>query len=60
LPSRVSGIAANLGADFHSRLVQLGFDLFLQHHFAIGQDLLNVRTQLARLGIDDLQFFLDA
>ena len=60
LPSRVSGIAANLGADFHNRLVQLRFDLLLYNDFTVGENLLNVRTQFARLGIDELQFFLDA
>ncbi len=59
LPSRVSGIAANPGADFHNRLVHFRFDLFLQDHFTVGENLLDVRTQFARLGIDELQFFLD-
>ena len=40
--------------------MQLRFDLLLQNDFTVGENLLDVRTQFARLGIDDLQFFLDA
>src|ERR1051325_2287765 len=60
LPSRIARIAADLGADFHNRLMELGFDLLLQYHSAVGKNLLDVRTQFPRLRIDDLQFFLDS
>ena len=40
--------------------MHLRFDVLLQKHFAAGQDLLNVRTQLARFRIDDLKFLLDS
>ena len=57
--SRVTGILANVSADFHNRLVQLWFDLLFQNNFAVGENLLDMRTQFARLGIDDLQLFLN-
>ena len=50
---------ANLGAELDHRLVHLGFDLLLEHHLAAFENLLNVRTQLARLRIDDGKFLLD-
>ena len=53
-------VAANLCAEFHHRLVHLGFDALLQNHFAAIQNLLDVRPQFARLRIDDLEFLLDA
>ena len=53
-------IAANLGAQLDDRLMHLRFDVLLQKHFAVGQDLLDMRTQLARLRIDDLKFLFDA
>jgi hypothetical protein len=56
----ITRVAANVGIQFHDRLVQLGFDAFLQDHSAIGKELLDVRTQFARLRIDDLEFFLNA
>ena len=40
--------------------MHLGFDLLFQHDFAAFEDLLNVRTELARFRIDDLKFLLDA
>jgi hypothetical protein len=39
--------------------VHLGLDLFLQGHGAFTEDLLDVRTQLARFRIDDLKFLFD-
>jgi len=38
----------------------LGLDLFLERNFAVFQNFVNVRAQLARLRIDDGEFFLDA
>jgi hypothetical protein len=55
----ITRVAANLGAQFYDRLVQLGFDAVLQNHFAVRQNLLDMRPQLPRLRIDDLKFFLD-
>ncbi len=55
----ITSVAANLGVQFHDRLVQLGFGALLQNQFAVGQNLLDVRTQLARFRIDDLEFFFD-
>src|SRR5205823_7556185 len=51
---------ADLGAEFHHRLMHLGLDVLFQNHFAAGKNLLNVRTQLARLRIDDLEFLFDS
>src|SRR5262249_17397776 len=51
LPSRVSSIAANLGANFHNRLVQLRFDLLFQNHFTVREILLDVRPECGRLRI---------
>jgi len=55
----ITSVAANLGVQFHDRLVQLGFGALLQNQFAVGQNLLDVRTQLARFRIDNLEFLLD-
>ena len=52
--------AANIGPGFHDRLMHLRLDPFLHHDLAVAQDLLDVRLQLARLRIDDLELFLDA
>ena len=48
-----------LGAELDNRLVHLGFDLLIQRHLALAEDLLDMGTQFARLRIDDLKFFLD-
>src|SRR5438874_4741516 len=60
LAARVGYIVANLGAKLDHRLVHLGFDLFLEDHLTLRKNLLDVRTQLARFRIDDLEFFLNA
>ena len=39
--------------------MHLRFDVFLQGDLAVVENLLDVGTQLARLRIDDLEFFLD-
>ena len=41
------------------RLVHFGFDLLLEDDFAAFENFLNVRTQLARLRIDNREFLLD-
>jgi hypothetical protein len=60
LPARVSDIVANLRAQLDDRLMHLGLDLFFQDHFALGENFLDVRTELARFRIDDLEFLFDA
>ena len=40
--------------------MHFGLDLFFQDHFALSEDFLDVGTQFARFGIDDLEFLLDA
>src|SRR6185437_6383570 len=50
--------AADLGAALHHRLVQLQLHL-LHHQVVAGEDLGDVRSELARLRIDDLIFFFD-
>ena len=56
----ITCVGANLRSKFDDRLVQLRSDPLLQNHLAVSENLLDVRTELARLGIDDLKFFLDA
>src|SRR5438477_3351421 len=60
LLSRASRVAADLGAELDHRLMHLRLNVLFQNHFAAGENLLNVRTQLARFRIDDLEFFLDS
>ena len=57
---RARGITANLCAQLDDGLMHLRLDPLFQNDFAAGNDLLNVRTQFARLWIDDLKFLLDA
>ena len=58
--ARMRDRRTNLGAQFDDRLVHLGLDLLFQQDLAALEDFLDVRPQLARLGIDDREFFLDA
>ena len=53
-------VAANFRAQLNHRLMHLRLDLLLERKFAVLQNFMNVRAQLARLGIDDGEFFLDA
>src|SRR3989454_7981217 len=50
---------AHRGADLHDRLMQLGLHLG-QHQVIPGEELGDVRLELARRGIDDLVLLLDA
>src|SRR5260370_4586659 len=50
---------ANLGAQFHHRLMHLGLDLLLEQDLAALEDFLNVRLQLARLRIDNRELLFD-
>lgn len=56
---RTTSIGTYLGPELDHALVHLGFHLLFQDHFAAGKNLLNVRAQLARLRINDLEFFFD-
>ena len=40
--------------------MHLGFYVLLQNYYAVGQNFLDVRAQLACLRIDDLEFFIYA
>ena len=44
----------------YDRLVHLAFDVFAERGGARREELGDVRTQLPGVGIDDLEFFLDA
>jgi hypothetical protein len=58
--TRVLDRIANLGAQLDDRLVHLGFDLLFEHDLAALENFLNVRTQLARLRIDNGEFLFNA
>src|SRR6516162_6307671 len=58
--ARVLDRIANLSAELDHGLVHLGFDLLFEHDLAALENLLNVRTQLARLRIDNREFLFDA
>ena len=53
-------VLADFGADLDDRLVHFAFDLFAEIRGGGGDELADVRTQLACGGIYDLKFFLDA
>jgi hypothetical protein len=57
-PALRASLQISVPADY--RLMQLELDLLFQNHFAAVQDLLDVRTQLARLRINNLEFLFDA
>src|ERR1700752_2494728 len=52
--------SADLGTDFDDRLVHLALDVIAESGRARRQELLHVGSQLPRVGIDDLEFLLDA
>src|SRR6476620_2739195 len=60
LAPRFEDVAADRRADLDHRLVHLALDLVVQPLFTLGEELLNVGPQLARLRVDDLKLFLDA
>ncbi len=60
VPPDLADVPADAGADLDDRLVHLGLDAFLQDQLALVEHLLDVRAQLPRLRIDDLEFLLDA
>jgi hypothetical protein len=51
-------VLTNPGADLDDRLVELAFDLLPERRRARREKLGNVRAELPRLGIDDLEFLL--
>src|SRR5439155_22165635 len=59
LLSRRRRVAADFCAQLDDRLMHLGLHVLFQAHVAVGENLLNVRTQLPRVGINDLEFFLN-
>src|SRR6266404_1508883 len=52
-------VLADAGADLDLRLNHLRLDLLAENHLAFVEELRHVRTQLARLRIDDLKLFLN-
>ena len=60
LPARVADVGADRRAEFDDGLVHLGLHAFAEGHLAVGEDLLDVRAQVARLRVDDLEFLFDA
>ena len=58
--ARICNRRTDFRAKLDHRLVHLGLDLFLQQNFAAFENFLNVRSQLARLRIDDGKFLFDA
>ena len=52
-------IVANASPELDDRLVQLGLKLLFQNDLAALNDLLDVRTQLARQRIDQLKFLFN-
>ena len=57
---RVLDVGADRRADLDDRLVHLALDLVLEPLLPFREHLRDVRAQLARLGIDDLELLLDA
>ena len=53
-------VGADFGADFDDRLMHLALQLIAKRRGARGEQLGNVRSQLPRIGVDDLEFFLNA
>src|SRR5437867_3793742 len=51
---------ANLRAEFDHRLVHLRFDLLFEHDFSALENLMNMRTQFARLWINDRELLFNA
>lgn len=58
--AHASCVTTDFGGQLNYRLVHLGLDAFFQKHFAVCQNLLDVRAQLTRFRIDDLKFLLDS
>jgi hypothetical protein len=50
---------ANFSAELHDRLVHLRLDLLFERDFSAFEDFMNVRTEFARLGINDCELLFD-
>ena len=57
--ARLVNILANLRAQLDDRLVHLRFHVLFQRHPPVIENLLDVRTQLPRFRIDDLEFLFN-
>ena len=58
--ARTTDGIANFGAQLNDRLVHLRLDLLFERDFSAFEDLVDMRTQFARLGIDDREFLFDS
>src|SRR5690349_12831864 len=58
--AQVADAIANACASFHDGLVQLGLDLFGNVRRSLGNELGDVRAQIARRRVNNLKLFLDA
>src|ERR1041385_4732524 len=58
--ARVPDGITNLSAQLDHGLVHLRFDLFLEHDLPALEDFLNMRTQFARIRIDNRELLFNA
>ena len=58
--ARTTNGIANFGAQLNDRLVHLRFDLLLERDFSAFENFVNMRTQLARLGVYDRELLFDS
>src|SRR2546425_164749 len=58
--ARFLNVLADAGADLNHRLDHLRLDLLAEDHLAFFQEFRDVRTQLARFRINNLEFFFDS
>src|SRR5215471_16163850 len=58
--ARTTNGIANFDAQLNGRLVHLRFELLFERNFSAFEDFVNVRTQLARLGVGDRELLYDS
>src|SRR5262245_50943036 len=58
--ARTTNGIANFGAELNDRLVHLRFELLFERNFSAFEDFVDMRTQLARLRIDDRELLFDS
>src|SRR6476660_2178494 len=58
--ARTTNGLANFGAQLNDRLAHLRFDLLFERDFSAFENFVNMRTQLARLGVDDGELLFDS
>src|SRR4029453_6761186 len=58
--ARTTNGIANFGAQLNDRLVHLRFDLLFERDFSAFENFVNMRTQLARLGVDDRELLFNS